>query len=457
TNKLYIFQNVPYSSYELEDHNFLDVNIKVLNILGLWNYHWKNKQSWRYIAYFSYSSIASIFLVLHTFCMIMGLILNPEFSDFAEVAWVANNFFATTVKYIFIFVQMDQVQENIMKLRGGVLTKGLRWCQEQDNILRKINKQVKTLSIIYFSIGASAVVMMHAAVGSSYYKLYMELSGAQNYTGQDEKLALIGKVWLPVDLQDPKTYLFIFVFQTIIYTIGPGANIATDALIAGLLIHMCGEFHVLKYALRNLKRRALQLLQQDRIVKHGNPDLKLLQLKMENYSDGSNIKYVMHTEADLDAKIYEAFVEGIKHHQEILKFVIQMEEQFSAMMFVQFLSISLRLCLTIFSITVAEDEVKFMVYLQMLIISFMQGLLYCWFGSELTYQSEDISRVMYETPWLQGSRKFRSSVVIVTMRAQKLVQLTGGKIYTMSLDTFSAMVYGSFSFFKVLQEFSTSD
>ncbi|KAJ9575695.1 hypothetical protein L9F63_007454, partial [Diploptera punctata] len=75
---------------------------------------------------------------------------------------------------------------------------------------------------------------------------------------------LIGKVWLPVNIQEPKTYIIMFVFQTIVYTFGPGVNIATDALIAGLLMHMCGEFHVLKYALRNLKRRALQLLQQDR-------------------------------------------------------------------------------------------------------------------------------------------------------------------------------------------------
>ncbi|KAJ9575696.1 hypothetical protein L9F63_007455, partial [Diploptera punctata] len=121
--------------------------------------------------------------------MIMGLILDPDLSDFAEVAWLANNFFATTIKHIFILAQMYQVQDNIMKLRGGVLTKGLRWCQEQDNILRKINKQVKTLTIIYFSIGVTTVIsVIYEAVSSSYYKLYMELSGADNYTGQEQQL-----------------------------------------------------------------------------------------------------------------------------------------------------------------------------------------------------------------------------------------------------------------------------
>jgi hypothetical protein len=46
---------------------------------------------------------------------------------------------------------------------------------------------------------------------------------------------------------------------------------------------------------------------------------------------------------------------------------------------------------------------------------------------------------MYETPWLEASLQFRRLLTIVVTRAQTTLQLTGGKIYVMSLETFQAV------------------
>jgi hypothetical protein len=57
----------------------------------------------------------------------------------------------------------------------------------------------------------------------------------------------------------------------------------------------------------------------------------------------------------------------------------------------------------------------------------------------VSFQSESVGRAMYETPWLEGQLQFRRSVTISVTRAQATLQLTGGKIYVMSLETFQAV------------------
>lgn len=55
------------------------------------------------------------------------------------------------------------------------------------------------------------------------------------------------------------------------------------------------------------------------------------------------------------------------------------------------------------------------------------------------FQNESVARVVFETPWLEASLPFRRLLMIVVIRAQTTLQLTGGKIYVMSLETFQAV------------------
>jgi hypothetical protein len=56
-----------------------------------------------------------------------------------------------------------------------------------------------------------------------------------------------------------------------------------------------------------------------------------------------------------------------------------------------------------------------------------------------SFQNESVARVIFETPWLEASLQFRRLLTIVVTRAQTTLQLTGGKIYVMSLETFQAV------------------
>jgi hypothetical protein len=66
-----------------------------------------------------------------------------------------------------------------MKMRGGILSSGLRWSKEQDKIYRNTNWQVRRLSIMYYTVGFTAVLSLIAA---SVHANYRQMSAAVNST-----------------------------------------------------------------------------------------------------------------------------------------------------------------------------------------------------------------------------------------------------------------------------------
>ncbi|PSN47655.1 Odorant receptor 74 [Blattella germanica] len=449
--------------YEPQEYDFMAINIKAIHVVGLWNYHWKKKNQWRYYAYCLFSSIQISILAVHTVTQFLDLCINShDMATYATTAWLTINYFAATTKQVFFVYHRDELQDTTLKLKGGILSKGLRWSKEQDDIALKTHKQVRTLSLIYDWMGVICVIgIVSIAIQSSYYKLYAEFTGLQNYTGQETEFQLPLQAWLPFDIQKPGNYLIAFTFQVTTLLIGPIVNIGTDGFMAGLMIHACGEFRILKHSLKMLKRRARQLqTEETEIRKLSSECPSELQPGMDiqeiDESTAKNDDSMLNrTSGDLRPYLYKALVECIQHHQEIHKFISELEEIFCSLMFIQFLSISVRLCLNVISMTLSGSKLLVqMTNVPLISVTFMQGLLYCWFGSELTYQSESVARVIYETPFLEASYRFKRNIIIMMMRAQKRTQMTGGKIYVLSLDTFQALVYASFSFFRLLQEFA---
>ena len=66
-----------------------------------------------------------------------------------------------------------------MRLRGGVLSSGLRWSKEQDEIARNTNRQARLLSIMYYAVAVSSC---SGLVAISLRTSYRQLSGAANNT-----------------------------------------------------------------------------------------------------------------------------------------------------------------------------------------------------------------------------------------------------------------------------------
>jgi hypothetical protein len=55
------------------------------------------------------------------------------------------------------------------------------------------------------------------------------------------------------------------------------------------------------------------------------------------------------------------------------------------------------------------------------------------------FQSQDVARAIYFTPWYRFPYQLKRSLNIITMRSQKPAQLTAGYIIPLSLQTFASV------------------
>jgi len=55
------------------------------------------------------------------------------------------------------------------------------------------------------------------------------------------------------------------------------------------------------------------------------------------------------------------------------------------------------------------------------------------------FQSQDVARAIYFTPWYRFPYQLKRSLNIITMRSQKPAQLTAGHIIPLSLQTFASV------------------
>nr|AXM05134.1 odorant receptor [Campoletis chlorideae] len=143
----------------------------------------------------------------------------------------------------------------------------------------------------------------------------------------------------------------------------------------------------------------------------------------------------------------------VKHHQRLIKIVDDINELFGSSMLVQLCASSSMICLTGFQAVLgakeSENLMKFAVYLG---AAFSQLLCWCWFGNKLIYQSDSLATSQWFSGWEDENDISPVAVLIIVslIRTRRSMSLTAGSFYTMSMETFIAILKSSYSFFALL-------
>jgi hypothetical protein len=93
---------------------------------------------------------------------------------------------------------------------------------------------------------------------------------------------------------------------------GPTVNIGLDTMFVGLVIHACGQFKILKNSLRNIKQRAIHILEIEE-----TRDEDTLRKTDGIISDDNQKGYIYFWET-LQQQMSKELNECLQHHQEIL-------------------------------------------------------------------------------------------------------------------------------------------
>ncbi|VEN48403.1 unnamed protein product [Callosobruchus maculatus] len=150
------------------------------------------------------------------------------------------------------------------------------------------------------------------------------------------------------------------------------------------------------------------------------------------------------------AELTKELTSNIKHHQEIFRFIRQLEQVFSLNIFEQYSCSLITFCTTMFKFSLTEpftQEFFTIIFYQTSV--FLQMFAFCWAGTLLTSKSEKISTAAYQSDWIGASKAYKKNLIIFIKRSYRpLVYRTF--IFGLSLDLFVSLLRSSFSYYTVL-------
>ncbi|XP_072750615.1 odorant receptor 4-like [Anoplolepis gracilipes] len=144
----------------------------------------------------------------------------------------------------------------------------------------------------------------------------------------------------------------------------------------------------------------------------------------------------------------------IKKHQQIIAFSEHIEDLFSNIALVLFVSDTLIICCLGFVIIMSvgtPDAVKIIIRTLLFYFAMnMEAFVFCFAGEYLNSKSNSIGNAAYNSFWYESNSKNSRIILLLQMRSQKQLAITIGKIMNLSLERFSSIIKASASYISVL-------
>ncbi|XP_056636641.1 odorant receptor 67c-like [Diorhabda sublineata] len=225
---------------------------------------------------------------------------------------------------------------------------------------------------------------------------------------QEEKTFLPLKSWTPFDLNTNSVYYPTVIFQLSIVGILILCDTSLDCLYYIVADVACCQLDILKENLREIDSRG-------------------------------------------DLNVEHELIMCIKYHQDIIRFVHQIEQVFSVPLFLEFFKSIVNICFVGFELTMVNFfSLHFLVRLIFLNGSLMQIFSFCWFGHALILKSSEVEDACYVIEWNECSLSEQKLILMIMMRAQKPLAVRA-LFLTLTMSTLTLILKTSYSYCTVLR------
>ncbi|XP_070150951.1 odorant receptor 4-like [Polyergus mexicanus] len=156
-----------------------------------------------------------------------------------------------------------------------------------------------------------------------------------------------------------------------------------------------------------------------------------------------------------ESKLSPLIVEKvIKKHQQIITFSAYIEELYTNIAMVLFVSDTLIICclgyILVASLGTPDPMRIIMRTILFYVVSIMESFIYCFTGDYLTNKTNSIGDAAYNSYWYEAKYRESRFIVFLIMRSQKQLTITIGKIMDLSMERFSSIIKASASYISVL-------
>ncbi|XP_076544625.1 odorant receptor 13a-like [Osmia lignaria lignaria] len=214
--------------------------------------------------------------------------------------------------------------------------------------------------------------------------------------------------YFPYDIRKTSLCIFTNVGQAIAAYITTIAYTSIDTFIGILVIHICGQFEILKTKLERLM---------------GDED------------------------CGRDAEqIQKELVWIVKRHEDLNQSAAKIEECFNILLLMQMLLGTTQLCFQgfiFFSIVLKNDigllSGQILYFILFVLFILVHIYIYCYIGEKLLVQNREMSVSAYESNWFNVSPSESKCLLFIMQRSHRPLRLTAGKFSTFSIELFSTV------------------
>ncbi|XP_019701209.2 odorant receptor 4-like [Harpegnathos saltator] len=159
------------------------------------------------------------------------------------------------------------------------------------------------------------------------------------------------------------------------------------------------------------------------------------------------------TKTDLDIIYRKKIASFMRMHQEALKFAQILESVFTIPFTVQLFINTIGISANLLQVAQSSDFFKILRYMLYVFSQLFHLFIFSFEGQRLMDHSLQTHDKIYNSPWYEAPMKSQKLIVMVMLRSLQPTCLSAGKIYIFSLQSFSAVLQTSMSYFTVLASF----
>ncbi|XP_077261495.1 odorant receptor Or1-like isoform X2 [Temnothorax americanus] len=232
-------------------------------------------------------------------------------------------------------------------------------------------------------------------------------------TSNDSTRSLIIDMDLPFDVNRRFVYESVIIVQYLHLLVCANAMGLINALLINLILHISGQIDILRKSV-----------------------LELFPKENKCSPNRSMVKKV------------------IKKHQNIITFSEHIEDLYSYISMVLFVSDTLIICCLGFTMVTSIGRPNalqsILKTLSFYFVTNMEAFIFCFAGEYLSAKSKSIGNAAYDSLWYESNSRDSRIILLLMMRSQNQLTITIGKIMNLSLEQFSSIVKASASYISVL-------
>ncbi|XP_050362888.1 odorant receptor 94b-like [Nymphalis io] len=227
--------------------------------------------------------------------------------------------------------------------------------------------------------------------------------------------------WTGLHTDRPFVFVLVLLYSFYVTTLVGIANTTMDALVATILYQCQTQLRILRNDFQSLPEKAKKL---------------------------SN-----RTGESYEAVLMSLLVKCFNHYKRVTETARLLQDISGVTILVQFGIGGWILCMAAYklvSLNILSIEFASMALFILCILT--ELFLYCYYGNELTVESDRIVCSVYSMQWVHTPHRFRRALVLLMQFMRRPLRPAAGRVIPLSLDTFVKILKSSYTFYAVLRQ-----